>query len=203
MLLAPEVTMHVRSNGTALLGLMLLGFQLSATAAGAQAVDSTHRWSLYGGTVPTEGYGHASVSNLELGGSVDFRTRLFPLPLRANLAFGQLSSEGNDARMKFGTLSLDAVARPLPKILGAKLYLLGGLGVGTRAEYSGFNGGSYFSPDVAPMPYTFFRQPRQTWAFLEGGIGLELGRAFFQLKRQSPVASQGYTRTPVSIGFRF
>jgi len=59
--------MHVRSNGTALLGLMLLGFQLSATAAGAQAVDSTHRWSLYGGTVPTEGYGHASVSNLELG----------------------------------------------------------------------------------------------------------------------------------------
>ena len=194
--------MRTRANGTVLFGLILL-CSTGATRASAQAADSTHRWSLYGGTVPTESWSHAGVENLELGGSLDFRAKSFPLPLRASVAFGKMNAMGNDATMKFGTLSLDAVGRPLPKIFGTRLYVLGGGGVGIRGAYSGFTGGRYFATDVPPAPYTLFSRPAQTWAFLEGGLGVDVGKMFFQMKLQAPVASQGYTRVPISIGFHF
>jgi hypothetical protein len=194
--------MHVRANGTTVIGLVLLCSISGASSARAQASDSTHRWSLYGGTVPTESWSKAEPSNLEVGLGVDFRLRQFSLPLRANLAFGQMSTYTED-KLKFGTLSLDAVARPLPKLFGTRLFLLGGLGVGTRAAYSGVHGGSFFAPDAAPMPFQYFSRPRQTWMFAEGGLGLDVGKMFLQLKAQQPVASDGYLRFPLSVGFHF
>jgi hypothetical protein len=140
--------------------------------------------------------------NVELGGSGDFRVGSFPLPLRASLAFSQASQDWSGSQLRFGTLSLDAVGHPLPKFLGTRLYLLGGLGVGTRAAYSGVVP-QLTGPDFGTETYVGFHRERRTWGFVETGAGLELGRAFVQWKLQWPVASQGYVRAPLSIGFRF
>ena len=194
--------MRVRANGTALFGLILLCATAAAARVGAQTADSSRRWSIFGGTVPTESWSKAEPSNLELGLGLDFRLRQFSLPLRANVAFGQMSTYAED-KLKFGTMSLDAVVRPLPSMFGLRPYLLGGLGAGTRAGYSGVSGGSYFAADGPPTPYLHYSRSRQTWLFAEGGFGLDVGKAFIQLKAQQPVASDGYLRFPLSVGFHF
>ena len=166
--------MRTRATGSAWLAGVLLGGTLMAAPIGAQAVDSTLRWSLFGGTVLTPGTGLAwNTDNLALGGSADFRWRRFPLPLRATLSVSQSRERLSASRTTFGAFSLDAVGHPLPRFLGTRLYLLGGLGAGTRG------------------------------AFMEGGTGLEIGKAFIEWKLQVPVASDGYRRAPISIGFRF
>jgi len=202
--------MHVRANGTGLLlGTLLVGTMMAAPVA-AQSTDSTTstasglRWSLFGGSAPIEeGGGLMHVAhNVELGGSADFRLRQFPLPLRASLSFSQLQQDWSGAQLRFGSLSLDAVGRPVPKVLGARLYFLGGLGVGTRAAYTTL--GMRLMPGT-PETFEYFgyRRARENWTFVEGGAGLELGHAFIQWKLQMPVASEGYVRAPISVGFRF
>lgn len=141
-------------------------------------------------------------NNVELGGSAEFRVRQFPLPLRASLSFSQMQQSWSGTMLRFGSLSLDAVAHPLPKVLGTKLYFLGGLGVTTRAPYADI--GSRLVPG-SPNTFEYFgyKRPRENWAFVEGGAGLELGHAFIQWKLQMPAASEGYVRAPISVGFRF
>lgn len=96
---------------------------------------------------------------------------------------GRREAGESGSQLKFGTLSLDAVAHPVPKLLGTRLYLLGGLGAGTRAAYSGVVR-QLMPPTYEAEQYVGFRAPRQTWSFVETGAGLELGRAFVQWKLQ-------------------
>ena len=172
--------------------------------AQSQPKDSTPTFSIFGGRV-LNGNGSAggtTLTNLEFGGSGDFRVSALPVPLRATLAFRQEDHPWTVGAMKYGTLSLDAVGKPLPRIFGAQPYLLGGLGVATRAEFVS----TYYniSPDGQLSSPNFRTIPRHTWAFAEGGIGLELGRHLFvQTKLMIPVASQGQVFMPLSIGFRF
>lgn len=196
--------MRTRAKGTTLVSGVLLCTAVIASPLAAQSTDSTTRWSLFGGSAPVDDGGLTYIAhNVELGGSADFRLGQFPLPLRASLSFSQMQPRfGQSSNLRFGTLSFDAVGHPLPKVLGAKLYFLGGLGVGTRAAYTAYG---LVSTSADPTQYqTVARErARQSWAFLEGGTGLELGHAFIQWKLQMPVASNGYVRAPVSVGFRF
>lgn len=196
--------MRMRANGTSLASGVLLCTAAIASPLAAQSTDSTTRWSLFGGSAPVEDGGLTYLAhNVELGGSADFRLGQFPLPLRATLSFSQMEPRyGMSTQMKFGALSFDAVGHPLPKVLGAKLYFLGGLGVGTRAAYTAY-GMVPTNADFTEFQTVARERPRQSWAFLEGGTGLELGHAFIQWKLQFPVASNGYVRAPVSVGFRF
>lgn len=198
--------MRVRANGTVLLVITLFGGAVLSSPLVAQSTDSSSsriRWSLFGGSAPTEAYGGLMhiANNVELGGSADFRLRQFPLPLRASLAFSQ-SQDWSGTQLRFGSLSLDAVGHPLPKVLGTRLYFLGGLGLGTRAPFTQLG-----MRPVAGSPDTFeyfgYKRTRENWAFVEGGAGLELGHAFIQWKLQMPVASEGYLRAPISVGIRF
>lgn len=169
------------------------------TSARAQVADTAHRFSLFGGTTSTGAWDFRNLKNVEIGGSADFQLGSFPLPLRASVSFGQ-KDEGFST-LKFGTLALDAVARPLPRLFGTQLYFLGGLGLATRAEYLGTH--AYLDAAGTGLIYSPFEAPRHNWGFLEGGVGLEVGRAFVQMKLQAPVASNGYTRVPLSVGFHF
>ena len=160
----------------------------NARPAGWQTFDAAHSTAT------------VRLTNVEFGGSGDFRLSGFPLTLRSTLAFRQEDSDWTVTPMKFGTLSLDAIGKPVPRLFGAQLYLLGGLGVATRSDYRAMvhilNGEltSVFTHSV----------PRETWAFGEGGLGLELGRHLFvQTKMMVPVASQGPMLMPISVGFRF
>lgn len=199
--------MRTRSSTTALIAVIIAGSIGLTTVVQAQsraASDSMRRWSLFGGSAFSEEAGIASLPhNLAIGASADFRLGNFPLPLRATLAFDASSRRYDDAPLRAGTLSLDAVGRPVPRFLGTQLYFLGGLGMATRSGFSNYRvlyANAY--PPQAVGGY-MYDQPRQTWAFVEGGLGLEIGRMFLETKLQMPVASEGYHRTPVSIGFRF
>ena len=196
--------MRKRANGTAILASALLGGTLMAAPLAAQSTDTTAHWSLFGGSAPVDDGGLTYLlHNVELGGSADFRLGQFPLPLRASLSFSQMQQRyGPSSAMRFGALSFDAVGHPLPKIFGAKPYFLGGLGVATRAAYTAW-GLLPTNAEFTEFQTVARNVPRQSWAFLEGGTGLELGHAFIQWKLQIPVASNGYVRAPVSIGFRF
>ncbi|HEX5971526.1 MAG TPA: hypothetical protein VFY85_06340, partial [Gemmatimonadaceae bacterium] len=190
--------MRKRANGTTMLAAALLSGTLVATPLAAQSTDTTTHWSLFGGSAPVDDGGLTYIAhNVELGGSADFRLGRFPLPLRASLTFSQMQPRyGLSSALKFGTLSFDAVGHPLPKVLGAKLYLLGGLGVGTRAAYTE-SGLVPMNGDLTEFQTVARTRARQSWAFVEGGTGLELGHAFIQWKLQIPVASNGYVRAPV------
>lgn len=190
--------MRVRANGTGLLlGTLLVGTMMAAPVA-AQLTDSTTstasttRWSLFGASAPTEeGGGRMRIGHsAELGGSADFRLKQFPLPLRASLSFSQLEQTWSGAQLRFGALSLDAVGHPVPKVLGTRLYFLGGLGVGTRAPFTTL--GMRLVPGTPDtFEYYGYNWARKNWTFVEGGAGLELGHAFIQWKLQIPVASEG------------
>ncbi|MCY7379838.1 MAG: hypothetical protein LH467_10955 [Gemmatimonadaceae bacterium] len=194
--------MRIRRTLTALATTTLFGLPLAAAPLGAQAADTTRRWSLFGGGVATQGYGSSNpLDNAELGLGVDLRTA-FPLPLRASLAFGHLQRQVSAPDLKYGTLSVDAIARPVPRIFGIQPYFIGGLGLATRAAYSGL-GRRPSATDPFSLESYIFRESRTTWTFVEGGMGLDIGRAFVQFKTQVPVASTGDRRTPISVGFRF
>jgi hypothetical protein len=193
----------MRANGTTLAFGVLLGSAVIASPMTAQSTDPTVHWSLFGGTVPTEDNGLGVTSrNVALGGSAELRLSRFPLPLRATLSFDQSEQQFGGAKVRFGALSLDAIGRPVPKLLGTQLYFLGGLGVGTRASFTQI-GKRLVSSNPDQFEYFPYKRARDNWTFVEGGAGLELGHAFIQWKLQMPVASEGYVRAPVSVGFRF
>jgi len=170
----------------------------------SQAKDSTPTFSLFGGRVLGDAPlgTNGLLSNVEFGGSADFRVRALPVPLRATLAFREESRSWEISPMKYGTLSLEAVGKPLPRIFRVQPYLLGGLGLATRAE---FVRATYQVGADGQYTYTGVRTiPRSWWAFADVGVGLELGRHLFvQSKIMVPVASQGPTFVPLSVGFRF
>jgi len=173
----------------------------AASQARAQGADSAPRFSIFGGTLFDAAHSTATgrLTNVEFGGSGDFRLSGFPLTLRSTLAFRQEDSDWTVTPMKFGTLSLDAIGKPVPRLFGAQLYLLGGLGVATHSDYRAMD-------IVNGEPTSVFTHsvPRETWAFGDGGLGLELRRHLFvQTKMMVPVASQGPMLMPISVGFRF
>jgi hypothetical protein len=187
--------------GAMLVALAVCACTSTESHAQSQPKDSTPTFSIFGGKVLDQYTSNGgSLTNLEFGGSADFRLRALPVPLRATLAFRQ-QDRSTLSPMKYGTLSVDAVGKPVPRIFGVQPYLLGGLGVGTRADYVAvlYQPGSD-GQMVASTRYI----PRYSWAFAEGGVGLELGRHLFvQTKLMVPVASQGQIIMPFSVGFRF
>ena len=195
--------MRMRPNIMVLAATTLVGLTLAVGPLGAQTADSTRRWSLFGGSIVAQGNAlYRPPSNLEIGGSGDFRVASFPLELRANLAFSRVEQRWTGSSLKYGTISIDAIGRPVPRILGTQMYLLGGLGLATRAGYNS-TGARYTGIDFITAEYFPVRVPRQNWSFLETGVGLEFGRAFVQMKLQVPVASEGTQRAPISVGFCF
>lgn len=174
-----------------------------STHLSAQQVDSTPRFSLFGGFASDDYHGNGSFGshNFDFGGSGDFRIRAFPLQLRATLAFSQqhLDSYLNDR--KTGVFSIDAVGHPLPSLFGMRPYILGGLGAATQAP---FRTAGVFPDYDGTQRFYQTNSPRTTWTFVEGGVGLELGHHLFvQSKLQLPVASDGPSRAPLSLGIRF
>jgi hypothetical protein len=199
--------MRARSGTTALVaGIFAGAVGLAAPAASQTATaprDSTHHFSLFGGVAATEWSGPEN--GFALGASGDFRWAPVPVPLRFSLSFSQREEPYMFGPQRGGQASLDLVMRPIQKKFGIQPYFLGGLGVATRAPYSGI-GTTYvvYDPTGPTPPATFlYTRRRETWAFAAAGVGLDVGRLFLQLKYEQPVASQGPAMIPLSVGFRF
>ena len=191
----------LKRNGTALLLALVI---VAPGITRAQAVDSTRKFSLFGGAAISDGSGSSSLlSEVATGGSADFRMKSFPLLLRANIAFSEAGSSFVHSPLHFGTLSLDAVTRPACGLLGIHPYLLGGLGVATRAQFTRVVGDFQVAGDQVITTYRPVSEPRLNWAYLEGGAGLEFGKFFLEGRVQQPAAMDGPTRKPVSFGIRF
>ncbi|MEP6732719.1 MAG: hypothetical protein ABJE10_18895 [bacterium] len=174
----------------------------SASSLRAQGSDSSHKFSIFGGSLVNANNSNKSLLNTEVGGSLDFHVPNVPLTLRSTLAFRQEQNDFTVSSPKYGTLSLDVIGKPIPKIFGIQPYLLGGLGVGTRSEY--LIAVPVYDLTGMRNDYRFLAFPRHTWAFAEGGVGLELGHhLFMQTKIMTPIASQGPVLMPFSVGFRF
>lgn len=197
--------MRARFGTTALVAGIMAGIVGMTSTAGAQEtkpkVDSAPHFSLFGGSSAAESNGPET--GFELGGSGDFRWKPIPVPLRLSLSFSQRHEDNALSQLRGGKASLEAVMRPMPKFLGIRPYFLGGLGVATRAGYSAIAGGYYVDPTVPPAPYYLYTRQRQTWAFASAGLGLDIGRAFIQMKFEAPIASNGPVVVPISVGFRF
>jgi hypothetical protein len=181
-----------------------------ATEVSAQSPDTTFRYSIFAGAVLSgnDAYHADGLKDAELGGSLSFRLPGSSLAWRANLSFRQQRygvAEGFSP-MRFGTVSLDGIGRPFRSVFGTHPYLLGGLGIGTRSEYTSAFTRYVPAPsgDSLVSTRSLFSFGRNTWAFAEGGLGFDLGRHMFvEGKLMVPVASNGPTFMPVSVGFRF
>jgi hypothetical protein len=200
--------MRARSGTTALVAGIVAGTMAVAADARAQAApasrDSAPHFALFGGLPGDEHSGR--IRGFELGGSGDFRWSPIPVPLRLSLSFSQRHDDFLFDTQRNGKASLELVMRPFPRKFGIRPYFLGGLGVATTTGFEGFVQGYTLGPppDYAlTTAYFHYDRPRQTWAFASVGMGLDIGRAFVQLKIENPVASHGPIVTPVSIGFRF
>ena len=171
--------------------LLLAVASLTASVARAQSADTVRRFSLFGGTTLTSRQVTPwNLSQFEAGGSADFHPDAFPLTLRTTVAFSQEAANVRNGFLRFGTLSLDAVTRPGPRFLGLRPYLLGGVGVATRAEFTSYP--TQFTPvdgPSTPLPAKgiSYDNPRLNWAYLEGGGGVEFGKIFMQLNVQQPL----------------
>ena len=196
--------MRSRSNAalrasTALLlayGLLVL----YAVRADAQSTDSM-RWSLFAGSTFSSAVGadrsfNFPSENFGVGGNVEFKPSLFPVPFRATLSYDKFRG-GPSTTLKASSLMVDAVFRPLPAVKGFRPYLLGGFGVATVSP-SGMQLLEGGVPRVVPIA--------RTTAFeMNTGLGLEY-RRFFVEYQHSPFRLFGDpmpTRTPVRLGFRF
>ena len=198
--------MRTRTGTTALVAGIIVGSIGLAIEAGGQTssakLDSSPHFALFGGRAATEYSGPES--GLELGASGDFRWKPIPVPLRLSLSFSQLEYSPTYSTMRGATASLELVMRPLPRKFGLQPYFLGGLGVATRAGYSGWSDGYYYGPTGLTLGQpSYYRRPRESWAFASAGLGLDIGRAFIQMKVSNPIASQGPMLVPVNVGFRF
>jgi hypothetical protein len=180
-----------------------VGLALPIRAQSSSATsDSTPHFSLFGGTSGTESRGPEN--GLNVGASGDFRWKPIPVPLRLSLSFSQRYDSYPYGARKGGSASLELVMHPIPKKFGIQPYFLGGFGVGTRVGYD-----AWASVPTFPYGNELFTQPlhivrpRQTWAFASAGIGLDVGRAFIQLRATNPIASDGPIVLPLTVGFRF
>ena len=68
--------------------------------------------------------------NFGVGGRVEFKPALFPVPLRATLSYDKFRG-GSTTTLKATSLMIDAVLRPLPAVKGVRPDLLGGVGIAT------------------------------------------------------------------------
>ena len=190
-------------------GLVAAGAVISTTLraqAPAATADSSHHFALFGGTAPSQGYGPET--GLELGVSADLRWTPVPVPLRLSLSFSQRNAGESNSIAKGGLVSLEAVMRPFPKRFGIQPYFLGGLGLATHAPYGYLTGPAFYvspglPPTEVPGSIKYVSRPRETWAFASAGLGLDVGRAFIQVRVLNPVASYGPLFAPVNVGFRF
>ena len=196
--------MRPRSNtalraSTALLltyGLLVL----LAMRADAQSADKP-QWSIFAGHTTSSAAGADQsfgfpAENFGVGGGVEFKSSLFPVPLRATLSYDKFRS-GPSTTLKATSLTLDAVFRPFPAVRGFRPYLLGGLGVATVSP-SGMQVLEGGVPRVIPIS-------RTTALEMGAGLGLEF-RRFFVEYRHSPYGVLGDampSRTPFRLGFRF
>lgn len=193
--------MRARSGTTALAA----AFVAVSAHAGAQATtqpDSAPHFALFGGWAPIDGQ-DVMKRGFAMGGSGDFHLSPIPVPLRFSLSFDERTGE-YVSKQRGAQASLDLVMRPMPKRFGVRPYFLGGLGVATQMGYWGRTPYYYNAPGggLATSFYEY-TQPRQTWAFASVGMGLDVGRAFIQMKLAQPIASDGPVLVPISVGFRF
>jgi hypothetical protein len=173
---------------------------LSVPRAGAQSTVSTH-WSIFAGRTTSSAAGADRsfafpVENFGVGGSVEFKASLSPVPLRATLSYDKFRG-GPTTTLKATSLMVNAVFRPLPAVWGIRPYLLGGLGIATVSP-SGMQVEENGMLRVIPIA-------RTTALEMDTGIGLEL-RRFFVEYRHSPYGVLGDrmpSRTPIRLGFRF
>ena len=173
---------------------------LSAPRAGAQSADGTH-WSIFAGRTISSAAGadrsfDFPVENFGVGGSVELGPTLFPVPLRATLSYDKFRG-GPTTTLKATSLTIDAVFRPLPAVIGIRPYLLGGLGIATVSP-SGMQIEVGGVPRVVPIA-------RTTALEMNAGVGLEYWRLFLEYQR-SPFGVLGDrmpSRTPIRLGIRF
>jgi len=177
---------------------------LRAPRAGAQSTDGV-RWSIFAGrTISSAADADRSFAfpseNFGVGGGVELRPSRFPVPLRATLAYDKFRS-GPTTTLKATSLTVDALFRPIPAVLGFRPYLLGGLGIATVAP-SGRQvaevGEDLTVLSVIPIA-------RTTALEMNVGLGLEY-RRFYVEYQHSPYGVLGDrmpSRTPVRLGFRF
>jgi hypothetical protein len=192
----PNAALHTSTALSLVYGLLVL----CAPRAGAQTTDSTH-WSIFAGRTTSSAAGADRsfafpVENFGVGGSVEFKSSLFPVPLRATLSYDKFRG-GPTTTLKATSLMVDAVFRPLPAAWGFRPYLLGGVGVATVSP-SGMQVEEGGVLRVIPIA-------RTTALELDAGIGLEY-RRFFVEYRHSPYGVLGDrmpSRTPIRLGFRF
>ena len=169
---------------------------LLAMRADAQSTDKPP-WSIFAGRTTSSAAGtddafNFPAENFGVGGGLEFKPSLFPVPLRATLSYDKFRS-GPSTTLKATSLTLDAVFRPLPAVRGFRPYLLGGLCVGTVSP-SGrqvLEGGAL---RVIPIA-------RTTALELDTGLGLEFRRLFAEY-RHSPYGVLG-DAMPLRLGFRF
>lgn len=198
--------MRARIGTTALAAAIVAATAVVSAEAGAQATtqpDSAPHFALFGG--PPAISGSARNSGFAIGASGDFRWSPIPVPLRFSVSFDERHDDYAGATRRGGQASLDLVLRPIPKKFGIQPYFLGGAGLATQSPFTIF-GDSFvrYQPDGTPVFYAAtYPQRRQTWAFASAGMGLDIGKAFIQVKIENPIASQGPLVTPLSVGFRF
>jgi hypothetical protein len=173
---------------------------LSAAGARAQSTDGT-QWSIFAGRTTSSAAGADRsfafpVENFGVGGSVELRSSLFPVPLRATLSYDKFRG-GPTTTLKATSLTVDAVFRPVPAVWGFRPYVLGGLGIATVSP-SGAQVVEGGVPRVIPIA-------RTTALEMDAGVGLEYKRFFLEY-RHSPYGVLGDrmpSRTPIRLGFRF
>lgn len=191
--------MRARSGRTAIVAGIVVGTIGLGTTAGAQEstaakADSAPHFALFGGWAPIDGQ-DVMKRGFAMGASGDFHLSPIPVPLRFSLSFDERGGE-YVSKQRGGQASLDLVMRPIPKLFGVRPYFLGGLGVATQMGYAEY-------VRITPTSTNYVLRPRQTWAFASAGMGLDIGRAFIQMKLDQPIASQGPVLVPISVGFRF
>ncbi len=194
----PRANTALRASTALLLVYGLL--VLCALRAGAQSTDGMH-WSIFAGHTSSSAIGadrsfNFPSENFGVGGSVELKPSLFPVPLRATLSYDKFRG-GPTTTLKATSLMVDAVFRPLPAVRGIRPYLLGGLGIATVSQ-SGMQVVEGGVPRVIPIA-------RTTALEMDTGLGLEY-RRFFVEYRHSPYGVLGDrmpSRTPISLGFRF
>ena len=193
----------VRRASTALL-LCCGAVALRASRADAQSTDGT-RWSVFAGrTISSEEGADRSfafpVENFGVGGSVELTSSLFPVPLRANLSYDKFRG-GPTTTFKATSLTVDALFRPIPSVLGFRPYLLGGLGIATASP----SGRQVAEVGEDLTVLRIIPIARTTALELNAGLGLAYRRLYVEYQH-SPYGVLGDrmpSRTPVRIGFRF
>jgi hypothetical protein len=194
----PRPNIALRASTALLLVYGLL--VLCAPRAGAQSTDSTHWYLFAGHTISSAAGADRSfgfpAENFGVGGRVEFKSSLFPVPLRATLSYDKFRG-GPTTTLKATSLMVDAVFRPLPAVWGIRPYLLAGLGIATVSP-SGMQVVEGGVPRLIPIA-------RTTALEMDAGLGLEY-RRFFVEYRHSPYGLLGDgmpSRTPLRLGFRF